>query len=269
MLKSIADPLRRYPEQDRRVAIVLALTLATGAVDAVSYFSLDHVFTANMSGNMALLGIGVSTSLNDVAGNVYAFGGFVVGSILVGRFLRWRSSGGGTLRIAAYALAVQLALMLALVVVLVAVDVHVHSEWRFMVCAVLAAAMAVQTGIARHLAVADVNTTVATMTLHDLSAASRLAGGGSERWRRRAGVILALLFGAAAGTALDQEVRWGGLALSAAIVALVLLVTAGLADDEVASPPLGDRPAASVIRRLARAPADRRPRRGGGSRPGR
>jgi len=51
------------------LAVVLALTLGTGAVDAVSYFSLDHVFTANMSGNMALLGIGAGNGPGAVLGN--------------------------------------------------------------------------------------------------------------------------------------------------------------------------------------------------------
>jgi uncharacterized membrane protein YoaK (UPF0700 family) len=96
--------------------------------------------------------------------------------------------------------------------------------------------MAFQTGVARHLAVKDVNTTVATMTLHDLAAASRLARGDSVRWPRRLGVVVALLVGAAAGTALDQAVRWGGLALSALIVAAVCaLASAAAAPAPVAS----------------------------------
>src|SRR6185312_15445592 len=138
------------PEEDLHVALVLVLTLGTGAVDAVSYFSLDHVFTANMSGNMALLGIGIAD----------------------------------------------------------------HSGWRYGVCFVLAAAMGIQTGVARHMSVKDVNTTVATMTLHDLAAASKLAGGDSVRWKRRAGVVVALLGGAAIGIGLDNTVSWGGLAFT-------------------------------------------------------
>src|SRR6185437_11540744 len=34
---------------------LLALTLSTGTVDAVSYLALGHVFTANMTGNIVLL----------------------------------------------------------------------------------------------------------------------------------------------------------------------------------------------------------------------
>jgi uncharacterized membrane protein YoaK (UPF0700 family) len=218
--------LRRLPDADIHVALVLALTLATGAVDALSYVSLDHVFTANMSGNMALLGIGVATHIGDVTGNIYAFAGFVLGSILVGRYIRAHK--GPFLRTAVEALIVELVLLVALTVLVAAVDVHTHSAWRYTVCVVLAAAMGVQTGIARHFAVTDVNTTVATMTLHDLSAASTLAGGDSIRWKRRAGVVIALFAGAAIGVSLDQQVRWGGLAFTCVIVALVVWGTAKL-----------------------------------------
>lgn len=206
------EKLRGLPDEDLHVALVLILTLGTGAVDAVSYFSLDHVFTANMSGNMALLGIGIANGLGTVTGNIYAFGGFVVGSILVGRFMHGHK--GPFLRVALQALVAQLALFVALTVVLGLVDVADNSGWRYGVCFVLAAAMGIQTGVARHMSVKDVNTTVATMTLHDLAAASKLAGGDSVRWKRRAGVVVALLGGAAIGIGLDNTVSWGGLAFT-------------------------------------------------------
>lgn len=208
------------------LAIVLLLTLSTGAVDAVSFFSLDHVFTANMSGNIALLGVGAATSFGDVVGNVFAFAGFVVGSVLVARFLRPRR--GPALRVARDALVLELALLLVVAAVLAAVDVRADDAWRYGVCFVLAAAMGVQTGVARTLAVADVNTTVATMTLHDLAAASRVAGGDSTRWGRRATVVAALFVGAAIGVALDGVVRWGGLAFTCLLVLVVVMATSAV-----------------------------------------
>src|SRR3954453_20991312 len=38
---------------------LLALTFTTGLVDAVSYLGLGRVFTANMTGNIVLLGFGI------------------------------------------------------------------------------------------------------------------------------------------------------------------------------------------------------------------
>lgn len=224
--RSLTARARTATVEEVGLAIALALTFATGVVDAISYFSLDHVFTANMSGNMALLGIGVATDIWDVAGNIFAFVGFIAGSIFVGRFLRLHS--GSLLHKVRESLAIELFLLVALTLAVAAVDVRTNSGARYAVCFVLASAMGIQTGIARCLAVADVNTTVATMTLHDLAAASRLAGGDSVRWRRRATVVAALFVGAAFGTLLDQVVRWGGFALAAALVGAVLAATVWL-----------------------------------------
>src|ERR1700694_1000194 len=49
--QSIQHPLTRA---------LLLLTFTTGVVDAVSYLGLGHVFTANMTGNIVLLGFGIA-----------------------------------------------------------------------------------------------------------------------------------------------------------------------------------------------------------------
>src|SRR5438477_9198953 len=51
--RSIQHPLARA---------LLVLTFTTGLVDAVSYLGLGRVFTANMTGNIVLLGFGVAGS---------------------------------------------------------------------------------------------------------------------------------------------------------------------------------------------------------------
>jgi uncharacterized membrane protein YoaK (UPF0700 family) len=224
-----------------RLALALTLTLGTGIVDAVSYFALEHVFTANMSGNIALAGIGVVTGIDSVAGNLFAFGGFVAGSIAVARFLRRRRA--SALRAGTDALIVELVVLLALTAAMATIDVAHDEAWRYAVCCALAMAMGIQTGVARHLAVADVNTTVATMTLHDLAAASRLAGGDSVRAGRRSLVVLALLLGAAVGVALDRQAPWGGLAAASAVVATAVGIAV------VSRSPVGARRCADPLRR--------------------
>lgn len=205
--------------------MVLVLTLGTGAVDAVSYSSLDHVFTANMSGNIALLGIGVASGPSRVLGNACSFAGFACGSIAVARLLR---AGRGTkAQLARRMLTLELGLLLCVTGALARLNLQASPAQRDAVCVALAGAMGVQTGVARLLAITDVNTTVATMTLHDLVAGSRLAGGDSIRWRRRAAVVLALLVGAALGVGLDRLGRAGGLAFTCATVAAAAVVLRG------------------------------------------
>ena len=51
--RSIRHPLARA---------LLVLTFSTGLVDAVSYLGLGRVFTANMTGNIVLLGFGIAGS---------------------------------------------------------------------------------------------------------------------------------------------------------------------------------------------------------------
>src|SRR6201997_1557770 len=41
---------------------LLAQTFSTGLVDAVSYLGIGHVFSANMTGNIVLLGFGIAGS---------------------------------------------------------------------------------------------------------------------------------------------------------------------------------------------------------------
>ena len=42
------------------MALLMVMTAITGFVDAVSYLGLGHVFTANMTGNIVLLGFAIS-----------------------------------------------------------------------------------------------------------------------------------------------------------------------------------------------------------------
>ncbi len=220
--------LEALSDENRRVALVLILTFATGAVDSVSYFSFNHTFTANMSGNMALLGIGMATHFGPVAGNLFAFAGFVLGSLIGPRALR--PMRGHHLVLTARLLAIEFVILLLLTCVLITTTTVGDAVLRDAVCGVLALAMGIQTTVARHLAVKDVNTTVATMTLHDLVSGLSREGMKSARWRRRGGVVVLLVAGAATGIALDDAWRGTGLALAALTVFVVLALCATFAE---------------------------------------
>jgi uncharacterized membrane protein YoaK (UPF0700 family) len=91
----------------------------------------------------------------------------------------------------------------------------------------LGSGMGLQNAAVRKLGVADMTTTVLTLTLTGLAADSSLAGGTNPRWVRRLSSVVVMLLGALAGALLlTQGVRWviTGAALIAA-VACVLSVS--------------------------------------------
>jgi uncharacterized membrane protein YoaK (UPF0700 family) len=73
--------------------VLLGMTAVTGLVDAGSFLSLGHVFTANMTGNIVLLAF-ASTGASQVslAGSITALLGFLVGAPVGGRIMAGAST---------------------------------------------------------------------------------------------------------------------------------------------------------------------------------
>ena len=66
--------------------MLVSMTLVTGLVDAFSYLVLGHVFVANMTGNVVLLGFAlVGTPGFSVQSSLLAIFSFVLGSLAGGR----------------------------------------------------------------------------------------------------------------------------------------------------------------------------------------
>jgi uncharacterized membrane protein YoaK (UPF0700 family) len=183
------------------VRALLVLTFTTGLVDAVSYLGLGHVFTANMTGNIVLLGFGIAGSGGlPVIAPLVSLGAFLVGA-----------GGGGILaaRMAerhpnhvARALAIEVSLIGVAVVLAAAIDLRPNRGSGDLVIALLALAMGVRNATVRHLGVPDLTTTVLTMTLTGLAADSPLAGGSGRGSVRRIAAVFAMLTGALAGALL-------------------------------------------------------------------
>ena len=98
--------------------------------------------------------------------------------------------------------------------------------------------MGVRNATVRRLKVADLTTTVLTMTLTGLAADSPLGGGGGEGSGRRTVAVLAMLVGAIVG-ALLLKVHLAlvlGFAGLLAIVTWVVFLPAAIAADRVSSP---------------------------------
>src|SRR5256714_13712459 len=77
------EPLKRAARSIRHplARALLVLTFTTGLVDAVSYLGLGRVFTANMTGNIVLLGFGIAGSGGlPVVAPLVSLGSFLVGA---------------------------------------------------------------------------------------------------------------------------------------------------------------------------------------------
>jgi uncharacterized membrane protein YoaK (UPF0700 family) len=90
----------------------------------------------------------------------------------------------------------------------------------------LAGAMGIQAGVARHIAVADVTTVVVTSALVALTFELFSGKGTPERWVRRVVVVGVLILGAFSGALLLSASIFAAIAAAAAITALVAVIGA-------------------------------------------
>ncbi len=204
--------------------VLIGLTAVTGLVDAVSYLKLGHVFVANMTGNVVILGFAAGGAAEFSVGvSLVAIGSFLLGALAGGRLgSNTGQHRGRFLALSTYAQAAALAAALVVSLASFSVD-DVISAYALVV--LLAFAMGLQNATARRLGVADLTTTVVTLTITGLAADSRLAGGAHPRTGRRLLAIAAMFVGAFVGAALVLNVS-----VSAALaVALVLLLSTALA----------------------------------------
>ena len=203
---------------------LMVLTVVSGLVDAVSYLGLGHVFTANMTGNIAFLGFSLGGAAGfSVPTSLVALGAFLLGAMVGGRLV---PTGAGAGRIRNTFLLQTAALTGA--TVLAVLTVASRGTSRLGLAALLAVGMGLQNAAVRRMAVADMTTTVLTMALTGLASDSSLAGGGNPGARRRAASVVLMLLGAAAGAGLKRlGLEWPvALATAGVLSATVLLASA-------------------------------------------
>jgi uncharacterized membrane protein YoaK (UPF0700 family) len=208
-------------------AALLLLTASTGLIDAVSYLSLDRVFTGNMTGNVlfvafALTGVADIPFLN----NALALLGFVVGSIVGGRLVP-RGKAGVLPLASLWTLVAGTAVAAVLCGVWFAVG-DLGTPAKITVTALLAALMGAQVAAVKPVGNADITTVVVTSTLANLSRDSRLAGaprGANSGWLDRFLAVVAMGVGAAIGAGLIRYAS-GPAALAAGL--LIILAAAGV-----------------------------------------
>lgn len=201
---------------------MLALTFTTGIVDAVGYLGLDKVFTANMTGNVVILGMALAGAEGlPIVGPLIAAFAFLAGVAIGGRGLnRWDA---GWSRRVTTTLTVSGAIVIALGIGAAVVVPTEGTPWAYAITGLLAAAMGMQAGAARKIAVADVPTVVITSTMVGLAYNSRFVGGDGKNAPRRAAAILLILAGAALGALLLRMNLGLGLLVAGGLMIAVAL----------------------------------------------
>lgn len=202
---------------------LLVLTFTTGLIDAVSYLGLGHVFTANMTGNVVLLGFGIAGGNGlPVLAPLVSLVAFLLGAAVGGRLVKRTDRRHPAL--VASALSIEVGMLAIATVLAVVTTTRPGSASGYLVIAVLASAMGVRNAAVRRIAVPDLTTTVLTMTLTGLAAESRLAGGSGQGSTRRAAAVIAMLAGGLSGALLIKSTLWAPLALVAGLALATGLV---------------------------------------------
>ncbi|MEU3858673.1 YoaK family protein [Streptomyces sp. NPDC028722] len=226
MRKLLTDAARTLvpPAGDRHgplAPLLLTLTLVTGLVDAVSYLALDHVFVANMTGNVVFLGFALGGAANlSALASLTAIASFLLGALTGGRLgTRFAAHRGHLLRAAT---GTQTVLVAVAVIVAASADGRVTTGVQYALIVFLGLAMGLQNAVARRLGVPDLTTTVLTLTLTGLAADSTPAGGEAPRPGRRLLSVLAMFAGALTGALL---LRHGHLVLTLGLALALLAAT--------------------------------------------
>jgi uncharacterized membrane protein YoaK (UPF0700 family) len=199
--------------------LLVAKTAVTGLVDAFSYLVLGHVFVANMTGNVVFLAFSLAGAPGFSApDSLIAIAAFAVGAIVASRRISHHASSESSVwreRLLAATAAGQAVLVLVAVILAAATSTPIGSGYRYALITLLAIAMGMQNATARKLGVADLTTTVLTLTITGI-AADR---GDTARVIRRLISVAAMLAGACVGAVLVLHVH----VVYPLVVALVIL----------------------------------------------
>lgn len=178
-------------------ALLLALTVVAGLLDAVSILRLGGVFVATMTGNLVFLGLAAAGAKGFAAGtSALALGGFVVGVPIGGQACRAaRSHRARALR---NVLAVKLWLAGAVTLIAILTGTRFTNGTRDLMVVLLAMSMGAQLAVIRYLKVPDLVTVVMTMTITG-ALTERASGWSDPKLLRRGLALIVFAIGAISG----------------------------------------------------------------------
>ena len=207
----------------RHDVLVIALTIASGTTDVLSYARLGSVFTSVITGNLVLLGLTAGTGDGAKAiSTLVALVGYAVGAAGGARYVRGDGSDAVWPRRVTLALGAELVLYLGLLVGWELAGAHPTGAARTELLVVAALAMGVQGAAIRAVRVPALSTTHLTATL------TGVVEGAAWRERavnRRAVVqLVAVGVGAGVGAMLLIGTPWAEPVLPCALLAGVVVI---------------------------------------------
>jgi uncharacterized membrane protein YoaK (UPF0700 family) len=199
-----------------RAGILTLLTVVAGTVDGVSILRIDHVFVANVTGNVIFIGLAlVGAREFSFTAPVVVLVSFLIGAALSARVFLRRGKHRGHL---AYVACVVQSTELVIVTVLFVVTRHAGADLRLSALVILALGMGAKSALARAINVPGLTTSVVTTTLTGLASDAGLGSWRSVGFLVRVVATSALLVGAVLGGALAVTTdSWCPLALATAI----------------------------------------------------
>ena len=204
-------------------AMLLALTVLAGVVDAVSILALDRVFVSSMTGNLVFIGIGLAGVPGfSVTSPAVSLGAFVLG-VLAGAWI-CRRSGGHRGRALRNVVVYKAVLATPVTVVVIVVGDTLGAGVRTAVIVLLAGSMGAQLALIRYLKVPDLLTVVLTLTMTGVLT-ERGGGRRDPKVVRRGLALVAFTVGVLAGALLVRLVSVG----AALALGLVIIIAVGVA----------------------------------------
>jgi uncharacterized membrane protein YoaK (UPF0700 family) len=201
------------------VGALLALTFSTGIIDAVSFLALGQVFTANMTGNVALLGFALFSPELSLPRSLTALGVFLLGAMAGGRLAASAALAPGR-RWMVVAFAGEAVLLAACAIAAHGAASPIEARsLAYLFIAVLAFAMGIRNAIVRCIGLRDLPTTVVTSSLADLGM-TIAARDGRSPWKRAVASAVLMVVGAGAGALMLRASVSFALAASALIAAV-------------------------------------------------
>ncbi len=145
-------------------ALLFALTVLAGSVDALSILRLGQVFVATMTGNLVFIGLAAAGAKGFSVGlSAIALGGFVIGVLIGGRVVKTTGSHRGKALRNVLGVKLSLATVNFVIIILSAPSYPLGA--RDAVVTLLAMSMGAQLAMVRYLKVPELLTVVLTMTI--------------------------------------------------------------------------------------------------------